>query len=71
VIHLDVKNESTTLNFKSKIVSNFSSSKLTLSKTTFKNVARDSAVDAKKKIFMPVRVRLFWHKLGLHFEPAR
>ena len=29
---------------------------LTLSKTIFKNVARDSAVGAKKKMFRPVRV---------------
>jgi len=28
---------------------------LTLSKTSFRNVARDSAVDAKKKIFRPIR----------------
>jgi len=28
---------------------------LTLSKTSFENVARDSAVDAKKKIFRPIR----------------
>jgi len=27
---------------------------LTLSKTSFKNVAHDSAVDAKKKILMPL-----------------
>jgi len=44
---------------------------LTLSKTSFKNVARDSAVDAEKKIFRPIKVTDFWHKLGLHFEPAR
>jgi len=29
---------------------------LTLSKTSFKNVARDSAADAKKKIFRPITV---------------
>jgi len=28
---------------------------VTLSKTSFKIVARDSAVDAKKKIFRPIR----------------
>ena len=28
---------------------------LTQSKTSFKNVARDSAVDTKKKIFRPIR----------------
>jgi len=31
---------------------------LTLSKTSFENVARDSVVDAKKKIFKPIRVGL-------------
>jgi len=29
---------------------------LTQSKTSFKNVAHDSAFDAKKKIFRPIRV---------------
>jgi len=32
---------------------------LTLSKTSFKNVARDSAVDAKNKIFRPIRAKDF------------
>jgi len=33
---------------------------LTLSKTSFKNVARDSAVGAKKKLFRPIRAINFF-----------
>jgi len=52
VINLEIKkNETTALNFKSKIVTNcFTNSNLiTLSKTSLKNFAHDFAVDAKKK----------------------
>ena len=70
----DLKNESTTLNFKKQNCNSFfiHPNLLHLSKTSFEDFARDSAVDAKKKIFRPIRViDFFWHKLGLHFEPAR
>jgi len=36
---------------------------LTVSKTSLKNVAGDSAVDAKKKIFRPIRVIQGVHKV--------
>jgi len=52
----DLKNESTTLNFKKQFF--IHPNLLTLSKTSFENVARNSAVDAKKKIFRSIRVGL-------------
>jgi len=59
VINLDIyKNESTTLNFKKQNCNYFfiHPNLLILSKTSFKNVARDSAFDAKKIVFRPIRV---------------
>jgi len=52
----DLKNESTTLNFKTQFF--IHPNLLTLSKTSFKNFARDSAVDAKKKYLDLLRVGL-------------
>jgi len=57
---------------KSKIVTCFiHPNLLTQSKTNFKNFARGSPVDAKKKIFRPIGAIDVWHELGLHFEPSR
>jgi len=45
---------------------------LTLTKTSFKNVARDSAVAAKKKMVRPIRVIDFFGTNQVYiFEPAR
>ena len=54
----DSKNESTTLNFKKQNCNQYfiHPNLVTLSKKSFKNFARDSAVGAKKKIFRPIRV---------------